>query len=198
MNKASRFLNSSLGLALVGFVFTGVLGSFLTFYWHKNEFIYKARLEYEYSLAKAHSEAWRSLYSKIFDQTSKYIVACQRVISIYEYSISNGEQIKEIFGNFSSVSNEWFRESAVVRSQLKLIFLKKVSAEIERDLANNWQKLVDASNVLYAHMAELVTQYDFRDKSPQITKQFSECQRKAREFEELVYYFGNHLISSIF
>lgn len=196
--KTSEFINSRLGVTIIAFILTAIVGGFLTYFWHTKEYVYKAKLEREYSKIKAHSEARKNLYNKIFDQTSKFIVAVDRVISIYEHSISNPEQQRQIIENFNSVSNEWQKESVIVRSQLRLLFFEKTSPEVIIELENEWTELLNESESLYGHVADLVTKYKIQHKSIELTKKYKECEKFSLQFIEKVYTFGNNLISTIF
>lgn len=183
---------------VVGFVLTGVLGGFLTHSWHLKEYTYKAKLEQEYSRIKAHQQAWGNLYNKIFDQTSDFIVAVERVISIYEYSISSPGQRKEIRKNFNSVSNDWLKESVVIRGQLKLIYFKKEPQDAIDKIMEEWTSLITESKTLNRHVAELATRYRVEDKSSELTKKFNKCKELLQRFTERVHNFGDNLNSAIF
>jgi len=196
--KTCRFLNSPFVITVVGFILTGIVGGSLTYYWHKKEYTYKSKLEQEYSRIRAHSEARERLYNKIFNQTSEFIVASRRVISMYEHTIINPEQQKDIIKNFNTVSNKWFKESVVIRSQLQLLFFEKESSEVVAKIENEWTNLTGESKVLYIHIADLVTQYNVQDKSSELSRKFKECQKSSQEFVETVYNFGNNLILTIF
>lgn len=124
-SKDRKFYNSPLVVTVVGFIFTVIVGGILTHSWQKKEYVYKTKLEQEFARIRARSEAWQNLYNKIFNQTSEYTVAVSRIISMYEYTIVNPEQQIEIIKNFSSVSNKFQKESVIIRSQLRLLFLEK-------------------------------------------------------------------------
>ena len=197
--KTSEFINSRLGLTIVGFILTGIVGGFLTYFWHTKEYTYKAKLEQEYSRIKAHSEAWENLYNKIFDQTSEFIVAVGRVISMYEHTIVDPKHQREIIENFNSVSRQWQKESVVIKSQLGLLFFKKDTQEDIAEIENKWTELLNKSEGLHRHIANLVTKYpDVRKKSRELTQKKEECKKVSEEFTEEVHAFGKTLISSIF
>jgi len=197
-DKNSKFYNSRLVVTVVGFILTVIVGGALTHYWHRKEDVYKTKLEQEFSRIKARSEAWENLYNKIFDQTSEYIVAVNRITSMYKYTIVNPEQQREIIKNFNSASNKWQKESVVIRSQLRLLFFKKESPQVITEFENEWTELINKSKSLNRQIADLVTKYNVRDKSPKLTQEFNECQKLSMEFIEKVYNFGNNLTSAIF
>lgn len=196
--KRNKFYNSRLFIMVFGFFLTGIVGGTLTHYWHKKEFEYKTRLEQEYSKIRAHSESWENLYNKIFNQTSEYVVAVNRIISMYKYTIVNPEHQREIIANFNSVSNKWERESVIIRSQLRLLFFQKESQQIIISFENEWNELMSESELLNKQIADLVTKYNVTDKSPRLTQLYNECQKLSINFVEKVYNFGNHLIFVIF
>jgi hypothetical protein len=196
--KTSRWYDSALMVTVIGFLLTGVIGTFLTYYWHKKEYIYKSRLEQEYARIQSHQKALESLYNKIFDQTSEYIVAVERMISIYEYSISNYQQQKLIIDDYNRVSNDWFKNAIVIRSQLRLLFLDKESSEALSRVEEEWCALMDESQALHQHIGNLATRYRVKDKSRALTQEFQTCQKHLEHFEQTVYTFGNNLIAVIF
>ena len=196
--KDRKFYNSPLVVAFVGFIFTVIVGGILTHNWQKMEYDYKTKLEQESARIRARSEAWGNLYNKIFNQTSEYTVAVSRIISMYEYTIVNPEQQREIIKNFSLVSNKFQKESVIIRSQLRLLFFRKESQEIISKIENGWTELINESELLNRHIADLVTKYRVRDKSSELTQKFNECQKLSLEFTEKVYNFGKNLTSIIF
>lgn len=197
-NKAKDDIyNSPLFVTIVGFILTGLIGGFLTSFWHRKEFVFKAKLEYEYSRIKAHSEAWTGLYNKIFDQTSNLIIAGNRVISMYEHTIRDYEQQKAIIGHFNSITNTWFKEAIVIRSQLPILFFKEEDPSIIKLLDEEWAGLVDDSKRLYENIGDLA-KYNVTDKSSLLTQKYTSCKEICREFEEKVLGFGNRLNSKIF
>ncbi len=193
-----KFYNSPLVVTFVGFIFTVIVGGILTHYWHKKEFDYKTKLEQEYARIRARSEVWENLYNKIFNLTSEYTVAVSRIISMYEYTIVNPDQQREIIKNFNSVSNKFQKESVIIRGQLRLLFFREESQEIISKIENGWTELINESELLNRHIADLVTKYGVRDKSSELTQKFNECQKLSLEFAEKVYNFGNNLTSVIF
>lgn len=193
-----KFYNSRLFVLVIGFILTGILGGILTHNWQKKEFEFKTKLEQKYSEIRARSEAWENLYNKIFDQTSEYIVAVNRIVSMYVYSIINPDQQREIISNFSSVSNKWEKEAVIIRSQLRLLFFQDESQETITTFENEWTELISESETLNRQIADLVTQYRVRDKSPKLTQMYLECQNLSKDFMEKVYGFANHLILVIF
>jgi hypothetical protein len=197
-NKKNKFLNSPIAITVIGFLLTGLVGSILTHRWQMKEYTYKAKLEQEYSRIKAHHQSWENIYNKIFDQTSIFIIAIARVISIYEHSIRNPRQRNDIIKNFNCVSIKWFKESIVIRSQLRLLFFKRESPEIIAKIEKDWSALIDESKNLHRNVAKLITYYKVDDKSPKLTHIFNECHKLADKYTERVYSFGSNLISTIF
>jgi hypothetical protein len=196
--KTSRWYDSTVMVTVIGFLLTGLIGGFLTYYWHKKEYTYKARLEQEYARIQAHQKAWESLYNRIFDQTSEYIVVVGGVISIYEYSISNVQQQKLIIEDYNRVSNDWFKNAIVIRSQLRLLFIDQESSAALASIEEEWCKLMDESQALHQHIGNLATRYRVKDKSSALTREFHTCQKHLEHFEDTVYTFGNNLIAAIF
>ncbi|SRR6266446_5000391 len=138
-SKFSKVINSQASLLLLGFVFTTLAGSALTYVWTSLQ----ARHEHSRIERQRTFDLRSAIIERMFKEVSETNTAAEDVLRVYEWGNWKPAEVKEGRKNWLTKSREWRVASKVLEQELaanfssKLILDKFVKIEDKRSQLGN-------------------------------------------------------------
>ena len=111
--RFSAFLNSSLGLLLMG----SLIGAAGLFTWQRQDWLFKER----YHRSEAMLDRRLNLLEQINRETGQFVAAADDVIAAYLKGVSK-QQINDVVGAYNKEQAQWFASSGSLQAMLRFYF----------------------------------------------------------------------------
>jgi hypothetical protein len=135
--RFSAFLNSSLGLLLMG----SLIGAAGLFTWQRQDWLFKER----YHRSEVMVDRRLNLLEQINRETGHFVAAADDVIAAYLKGFSK-QQISDVVGAYNKEEAQWFASCASLQAMLRFYFPE------DKDVVGGFAEIVASSEELDARL----------------------------------------------
>ncbi|MCP4651934.1 MAG: hypothetical protein GY858_00920 [Candidatus Omnitrophica bacterium] len=168
--KIKKIINSKIFLLVLGFLLTGVVGTFLNYQFQKETW----KRESQHEIAKRHLDQSRQVIEEVLLHISKRFYAMQKVLWELESERFDGARLK--WKNYAKIKDDWNINVGLYRSRIKILIDENLAYELLDK--NNARDYSDRESL---HALFVVTHYkikdffDYRGKNEQKRKQLEDA-----------------------
>lgn len=174
----NNILNSKIILLVVGFILTGIVGSFLNHQFQRE--VWKRQAHYE--IAKRQLDQAREVIEETLLHASKRFYAMQKVF--WSLESFNTEEAKQRWEEYSIIKDEWNIMVSNYRSKIKIFLDPKLSYELlDRDDARNYKNKESLHALFVVAHYKLKELQNYNDSNPQERRSKESIIKTRRQIE---------------